>query len=375
MKIVFAVKNYLPNKDGVTNVTRYLAEGLAAYHEVSVITALEEDWKSEENINGVSIYRLNIDERSSKKCYLNKIRELDADCFICVCTQTWCFDWLLGNLNYIKGSKILYTHGFSGLYSYPEELKNGFIGVLKAIKYRIVWELYYRKYSELIGEFDICTHLSVSNKSIHYVNKLGIGNNVVIGNAIEPLFFEDPVCEKNDFDDKKIRYIYVSAFSEMKNQKALLRAFSKMQIQDAELVLVGTEKNSYFYELREMEKRLGLSGKVKYEIGLSREEISRVMSECDICVITSTREAYSIALLEACGKGLPIISTNVGNAHLIPGVIVVNEMEELPYMMDRIGESYALRKKMGELSRKYALDNAQISDKVNELANIIAKIT
>lgn len=389
MNITFSTFTYYPSRNGVALVTQYLAEGLADKgHRVTVICDSECASNCVEIINKVNIVRFDAQKEYEKHIrrknkikdvYLDLIIQSKPDAFICVCTQTWTIDWLKNSLEKIKCKKILYTHGFSGLYGYSGEMNNRMIYSLKKLKHRIKWDLYYSALQTTLGQFDYITHLSVANKSYSYLRDIGFKKNVIIGNGVEELFFNNPVCERDKTasreSNKKIRFIYVSNYGKGKNQKQLLRSFYEMKTDNTELLMIGTEANQYYRELIELKNELEENEhslrKVRILTGLSRSEISDLMSDSDVCVIPSLMEACSLALLEAAAKGMPIISYNVGNAHLVPGVVVINEFEELPYVMDALAEFPLLRVKAGETARLYAEKNARISTQVEKLEALL----
>lgn len=389
MNITFSTFTYYPSRNGVALVTKYLAEGLAEKgHCVTVICDSEGTDNYTEIINKVNVVRIDAQKENIKHFWSKrKIRDLYFDCIdqskpeavVCVCTQTWTIDWLKNRIKEIKCKKILYTHGFSGLYEYSGDARKGIIFSLKKIKHRIKWNLYYTTLRSTFYQFDYVTHLSVANKSYSYLKSIGFENNVIIGNGVEEFFFDNPVCERdkiaNQSVEKTIRYIYVSNYGKGKNQKQLLRSFYEMKTDNTELLMIGTEANQYYRELIELKNELEENEhslrKVRILTGLSRSEISDLMSDSDVCVIPSLMEACSLALLEAAAKGMPIISYNVGNAHLVPGVVVINEFEELPYVMDALAESPLLRVKAGETARLYAEKNARISTQVEKLEALL----
>ena len=385
MNITFATFTYYPERNGVSHVTQYLAEGLAQRgYSVTVICDLAEGHERRERYHDVDIIRIrasanNVAKKEKITEYLRSINESDPDVFICVCTQTWTIDWLKGKTNEIKCQKILYTHGFSGLYPYQGSGAKGLIYLLKSIKHNIKWGYYYSSIKGTIRAFDYITHISVSNRSYKYALDNHLGENVIIGNGVEEMYFAAPVCQREDvkagLNDRKIRFLYVSNYGEGKNQKDLLSSFYKTKTTNTELIFVGSNDNVYLKELEglkeELDKQFDINKQVEFLFGLTREDISKLMSECDVCVITSRMEACSLVLLEAAAKGMAIISTNVGNAHLIPGVITVNEIWELPRMMDMIANSPIIRIKCGEASRQYAVENAHIEKQLNSLEEII----
>jgi glycosyltransferase involved in cell wall biosynthesis len=86
----------------------------------------------------------------------------------------------------------------------------------------------------------------------------------------------------------------------------------------------------------------------------SRNDIPNVLSVMDIFTLTSTREGFSNAILEAMAVGLPIVATDVGgNAEAVvdgeTGFIVPpNDPEELALALIKLIESPKLRKNFGE---------------------------
>ena len=104
MKIMFAVPCYWPSQDGVTHITKYLAEGLAARgHEVLVYTSAGNGGlqvlPKRESHGGVSIERTRVyvqwplhlkgrDEESTQKKYYERVCSYRPDVLLLVCAQT-----------------------------------------------------------------------------------------------------------------------------------------------------------------------------------------------------------------------------------------------------------------------------------------------
>ena len=128
MRIIIASPSYWPSQDGVTIITSYLAEGLAARgHEVTVLTSAGNGGLQElphrEIHGGVDIIRMRInvqwpliikgrDKESTKQVYFHHIKQNKPDALIVVCSQTWTLDWLLSDLKKITCAKIFYSHGY-----------------------------------------------------------------------------------------------------------------------------------------------------------------------------------------------------------------------------------------------------------------------
>ena len=377
MKILFAVHTYFPEKNGVQAVTQYMAERLAVKHEVIVLASKNGDTElpdREEN-NRVTILRLTAYCRAGshrytgeKQKYLRLLEELSPEIFVCVCTQSWQFDWLEDCIDRIPGKKILYTHGFSGLCAYADNRYKGAARVAREIRHKIFWKKYYDRYAEVIKRFDLVTHLSAVSESLRYAEKHGITSNYILGNAVEDIFFERPVCFQSErFESvRPLKFICVANFNPIKNQEGVIRAFFRAEIGDSELVLIGGEETLYYKQLTELCRQQDKGERVTFLTHRSRKEISDLLSESDIFVTSSLWEGYSVANLEAAAKGLAIISTNVGNARIIPGVITVDSLQELPYMMEELYRNSKLRMSAGQLLRCYAEERARISGRVEE---------
>lgn len=376
MRIVFAVHTYFPEKNGVQAVTQYIAEKLAAKNEVIVIVSKNGNMElpEQEVNNGVNIIRLTAFCRprshhyiGEKEKYIKLLKELSPELFVCVCTQSWQFDWLEKYIGQIVGKKILYTHGFSGLCDYADNRYKGLSHMMREIRHKVFWKNYYCNYNKLMKSFDLITHLSAASESLRYAEKNGLVSNCILGNAVEDIFFDRPVCysEKKFIDIRPLRFICVSNFNPIKNQEGIIAAFFQAELGDSELVLIGSERTSYCEQLMTM-CETQKKKRVEFLTNKTREEISEYLSESDVFVTTSLWEGYSVAVLEAAAKGLSIISTDVGNAHVIPGVITVNSLKELPYIMEEIYQNGRIRMKQGQLLRCYAEEKARISGRVKE---------
>jgi glycosyltransferase involved in cell wall biosynthesis len=101
-----------------------------------------------------------------------------------------------------------------------------------------------------------------------------------------------------------------------KDQASLIRAFRAVRHhrRDTVLVLIGDG------ELRETLRACafdeGIAGCVHF-LG-DRDDVHELLQGLDLFVLSSVTEGYSMALLEACAAGLPIVATDVGgNAEIV----------------------------------------------------------
>lgn len=104
---------------------------------------------------------------------------------------------------------------------------------------------------------------------------------------------------------------HVGAFREQKNHKYLLDIFSKLDIPNAELVLVGDGALKEKIETQAQELRI--QDRVKF-LG-SRNDINRLLQGFDLFVMPSLWEGLSVSAIEAQASGLQLIlSENVSHS-------------------------------------------------------------
>lgn len=94
-----------------------------------------------------------------------------------------------------------------------------------------------------------------------------------------------------------------------------------------------------------------------------RDDVPSILRALDIFVMTSNVEATSNAMLEAMASGLPVISTDVGDASAIlsesgGGIVVpVRDRMGLVAALRRLIDDADLRHQMGEANRRWAFAN------------------
>ncbi|MGA3129044.1 MAG: glycosyltransferase, partial [Candidatus Korobacteraceae bacterium] len=108
--------------------------------------------------------------------------------------------------------------------------------------------------------------------------------------------------------------VTVARLSPEKNHSMLLRAFARVQKKlDSRLLLVGDgpERSAIETEIA----RLSLQRSVTL-LGV-RSDIPEILAASDVFLLSSTREALPLAVLEAMAAGLPVVATNVGDLPMI----------------------------------------------------------
>lgn len=380
MKIIITVASYYPDKNGVQAVTQYQAEGLVKKgHEVIVITKLIEGRENIEFHNGVKIIRTNIYNKytlhfGNKNEYRNLIlkESNDADVIIAICLQSVSADWLLGILDQIKCKKILYMHGMHDFKWYKHDFKT-LIDFLKKLIRDIRWKTFYSFYLNKISKFDLVMHLHKQDDSYKYFEKHNLSKNIIIENCANDEFFYKTTYTRKINEN----YILcVANYNSRKNQEMIIESFFKANTKDYSLVLIGSKKNKYYYNLVNKIKRLSaIYGEKKVQLltDIKRDEIPNYVSNASCYVMASTWEAFPISITEAMASGVPFISTNVGIIKFLPGGVIVDNIDEMSAWIETFIENQEISKQLGEIGKKYAVKNFRKDAKIDKIEeNILA---
>lgn len=369
MRILFSVHTYLPDQNGVQNVTTYLAEGLANKGcEVHVITGNKNGRVETEVINGVVIHRIEakttmFSYSGDKEKYITLINEIKPDIFIPVCTQSWTLDWLPKDIDKLPGRKILYTHGYSGLTSKLVLEKGLSIYSLKSIVaymiFKIRWHIYYLSLYKKLKKYDYVTYLCETDAGYLYAEKHKLPNSLVIENGVEERFFSHfRKCVTNN----KLNIVCVSNYTTIKNQLSLINAFYKMK-KPSELYLLGSSRTKYMERLVEAKKihdqKYGKK-EVHFLLGRPRDEITEVLAKCNVFATTSKFEAYPIAVFEAMAVGLPVVAYDAGNLKTVPGIEIVQNEEQLADVFDSFASGERDYGNLAQLMQNYTIEHNRI---------------
>jgi len=144
-----------------------------------------------------------------------------------------------------------------------------------------------------------------------------------------------------------------------KRYDLLLRAFSEPVLRNAEVHLVVVGSGAERETLLKLKKRLGLNGRVQFLE--EQQEIAELYRSADLFLQSSSREALSLALLEAMATELPVVVSAVGdhpkmirdgeNGFLIPVGDVKAYTEKIIFLLDHPEEA----KRIGREARKTIL--------------------
>lgn len=102
----------------------------------------------------------------------------------------------------------------------------------------------------------------------------------------------------------------VGRLNPVKDQATLLQAFARVHAEAADTALVLVGDGALHAELQAQAGAIG-AGEAVHFLG-DRGDVRQLLQGFDVFALSSRSEGYSMALLEACASGLPIVATDVG---------------------------------------------------------------
>ena len=245
-------------------------------------------------------------EEEVEYLFLNKTNSLDLKAF-----------WKLRKFIKDKQIDLVHAHGTSWFWAVLLKLSGS--------KIKLVWHDHYGE-SELLSKRDIKFLkplsryfdgiISVNNDLKDWAEKeLNCKRVIQLNNFIVPSKELDSELKlKGDPSDFKI--ICVANLRPQKDHLNLLSAFAALDIEKISLHLVGTDLGtSYSKTVRE---KISNSGKSIFYYG-SIPNVSNILKQADLGVLSSRSEGLPLALLEYGFAGLPVVCTEVGQCREVVG--------------------------------------------------------
>lgn len=204
--------------------------------------------------------------------------------------------------------------------------------------------------------------------------KLSSKNVVVL---INPVKLPMQVPDRRDV--KVVNFVCLGRVGQRKGSFDLIRAFANLSIeqqQRAKLLLAG---DGEVEEAQKLADNMGIATHVECLGWLSAQSCSQLLAKSDVFVLPSYAEGLPMAMLEAMGWGLPVLSTPVGG---IPEVLISNQngilvnpgnIQELTEAMQLLLENEDLRINFGQSARKQ-VEPLNIEDYRSRLGNIYRSI-
>lgn len=229
---------------------------------------------------------------------------------------------------------------------YPEMFKN------RDMRQLISWTSYSVRKAKKI----ITISQSSKNDIIKYY-KVSESRVEVVYPGVKERFMNKKLDGKN-FRHQAItgKYIlFVGTLQPRKNIQRLIEAFSKLQKDKLQLVMVG-KKGWMYRDILRAPKKFGVEKKVIFLDFISDENLPQLYENAQCFVLPSLYEGFGLPILEAMKYGCPVLTSNIsslpevgGEAALYFDPYNVNDMAE---KIDRVLSDSNLRKDMIEKGKK-----------------------
>ena len=178
----------------------------------------------------------------------------------------------------------------------------------------------------------------------------------IIGNGINTEIFKPLVLDNTS---KSLRLVTVCRLLERKGIQYVLAAMAELSNPNISLKIVGL--GNYETELRQLCKHYSLESVVSFHGYCVNEELPHIFRDSDVFILTSLAESFGIVFLEAMSCALPIIGGRTGG---IPGIISEEngilveptDVDDIKKAILKLMLQPELRKEMGQRNRQKMID-------------------
>lgn len=170
-------------------------------------------------------------------------------------------------------------------------------------------------------------------------------------------------------DAELLTLIMVARFTEEKNHAMAIDLIEKLKEINIPVILTLLGNGPLKADLEEAVINRDLAGSIKF-VGFTRDVCSW-LDKSDVLLITSTTEGMPLNMLEGMERGLPVISTAVGE---IPKLIkdancgdTYATLDELVHLVDSIYNNKSEWKRLGSLGRAHVKNKLSVENQVEDL--------
>ncbi len=392
MKILITTFTYAPNKDGVAEACRMLAEGLADKgHDVWVATGMGTKTPREgsppHRIGGVNVFDFDIEKypldfpelKVEIQKYQDFVREGNFDVIVAECWDVRATIYLQPVLSSVSAKKVMVSHGYAAhTYVWQPRITMGLGLWLRGVK------LTATLLPEMIRTYDKLVFLSP---------KLGHGRFFdqtvakwmkhpdieVISNGIDLNQFPETdggFRGRHGIGDGPMA-LCVANYSDRKNQCLAVRAFRKANVPGSTLVLIGSEFNEMARKAMDLDRQLAAKFnrcQVIFLEKLDRAETFRAYVACDLFFLAARAETQPIVLIEAMAAGKPWLSTDTGCVSEMAGGFVRQGKRGLAEGLRNLCGDAGLRARLGAEGKEAAKKHHDAEVNVGKFDAMLAEL-
>ncbi len=362
MKILITTFTYTPNKDGVAEACRVMAEGLVSRNwDVSVATSMgagsPNDFETFQAIQGVKVYYFSFNKKISNSSFVSEkyIEFLKNKDFDLIINQCWDAQITLATLDQVrclKAKLVQVSHGYGGLqYFWHPCITMGIGSWLRNLLFTL------HKMPKLIRAYDQIIFLShrrdFGRFFDHWMAKvLNHPNIQIVANGVhnEKFKINNTSFRENYGINESLIALCIANYSDRKNQLLTIKSFREANVPGTVLLCIGSEFNDYSKKVFELDQKLSRiysDCRVILLDKMSREETLSALMSCDIFLLTAKAETQPIVIIEAMAATKPWISTNTGCVMEMKGGMIAHSKKQLVTKIRKLFNDAELRKKLG----------------------------
>ncbi len=226
--------------------------------------------------------------------------------------------------------------------------------------------------------FRRCKRFIVLSKSWKkfYIRRLSLKKEQVY---VLPNSVEIPTVVPRRKNNKIITFVFVGRIGHRKGAFDLIKAYGKLtdsQRKRSRLIFAGDGDVDYG---QRMTQKLSLTNGITFLGWIDEDKRNKLFTNSDVFTLPSYNEGLPMAIIEAMGWGLPVITTNVGG---IPEVVMTQingflicpgDTQKLSDAMKLMIEKTKMRKRLGNAARMTA-ERYDIKDYCEQLAGVYYSI-
>jgi 1,2-diacylglycerol 3-alpha-glucosyltransferase len=329
MRILIATSSDYRAFHGQAIFTKNLAEGLVRHgHEVLVVAASRRGEHYEAVFNGVQVHALR--SISLKSLNPNAITAIFTGKAMRRIVASFRPDIIHIQDHYPLSRSALHAAKRSGIkivgtnHFMPENLA-AYIPLISKVKPLYNWILWhwmrftFDHLDGIAAPSRIAAEILRKNSVNPPVQPISCGANTLIFHPI-PEVDRSEWRKRYDIDlDKKI-FFFVGRVDREKRLDMILRAATKLNRDDFQIVIAGNGANARY--LQGLARELGLSHRVLFTGFLPDDDLPSVLNSIDVFIMPSEAELLSIATIQAMACSRPVLAAD---AVALPELVVNNE--------------------------------------------------
>jgi len=356
MVILHAAHSYPPEVSGVGEVVAQVSVRLARRgHDVHLATGWPTRTRAAEVLQGVTVHRFAVrgnaveGMRGEVQRYVEFVRGFAADVLVLHCAQVWTLDALLPHLHKLPAARIFVGHGLSAL-EHP------------------AYREYFSELGAALRHVDRVVALSPLLEERPFCSEHGLREPVIIANGVNPALWRGASAKVRQRwrIGQRPWLLSVSNHSPVKGHDRLFEVFRQLrrEVRDARATIIGDPYPAEKWQLGRIGVRGGCWHRCRLRAaitpGLSlrwnvpRPEVISAIQEADLVMVTSSREASPLVVLESMAAGTPWLSFDVGCVREHVGGVVVRDSEEMASAAAFLLRDAQARSRLGQEGRQRA---------------------